>query len=195
MSRWSLRVQYLHPTLKTGYGPRGLSSRILDFPAVRKGMLMRRQLYVTSCLYAAKYNFLQLEQATGTCIIVMELYDTSSLPPCARSLWWLIKIRVFSNQPWERRKQIPNSWATLVPCLQGRDHFNLRQQHHSFRRSDRHHDEWAVERRRILLTVNDTRGAFVNKKEAPQESKSSVMANMSICLEFCWWQSECSISK
>ena len=34
-----------------------------------------------------------------------------------------------------------------------------------------------------MLTVNDTGGAFVNEKEAPQESKSSVMASESICLE------------
>jgi hypothetical protein len=61
MSRWSVPVQYLHTALKIVYGPRRLCTRILDFPAVRKGMLMRRQSYVTSYFYEHSYNSVQLE--------------------------------------------------------------------------------------------------------------------------------------
>jgi hypothetical protein len=54
-------VEYLHPTLKIGYGPRRLCGQIPEVLAVRKGMLMRRQSYVTSYFYEHSYNSVQLQ--------------------------------------------------------------------------------------------------------------------------------------
>ena len=79
MSRWSLSMQYWHPTLKTVYGPCRLCNQIPDFPAVSKGVLMQRQSYVMSYFYGANYNFIQLEASSWSCNLKL-VVDTRDSP-------------------------------------------------------------------------------------------------------------------